>query len=168
MEKIQAILDMDSPRRGKEVQKLTGCIAALNTFVSRSTDKCLPFFNILRGSKEFAWTEECERAFQDLKIYLGHAPLLAKPLTGERLFAYLAVSEHAVSSVLVKDAGGVQLPVYYMSKRLLDTELRYPELERLALALITSTRKLRHYFLAHTVVVVTSHPMKQVLLLGFF
>ena len=81
-EKIQALLDMDSPRRGKEVQRLTGCIAALNRFVSGSTDKCFPFFNILRGSKEFAWTAECERAFQDLKIYLGHAPLMAKPLTG--------------------------------------------------------------------------------------
>ena len=59
-EKIQAILDIESPWRGKEVQKLTGCITVLNRFVSRSTDKCLPFFNILRGSKEFVWTEECE------------------------------------------------------------------------------------------------------------
>ena len=46
-EKIQAILDMESPRRGKEVQKLTGCITALNRFVSQSTDKFLPFFNVL-------------------------------------------------------------------------------------------------------------------------
>ena len=50
LEKIQAVLDMESPRRGKEVQKLTGCIVALNRFVSRSTNKCLPFFNILRCS----------------------------------------------------------------------------------------------------------------------
>ena len=112
------------------------------------------------GSKEFAWTEECERAFQDLKTYLGHASLLAKPLTGERLFAYLAVSEHAMSLVLVKDAARVQVPVYYVSKRLLNAELRYPELERLALALVTSTKKLRHYFLAHPVFVLTYHLMK--------
>ena len=120
---------MRPPRRGKEVQKLTRCIAALNRFVSRSTDKCLPFFNALRGSKEFAWTDECERAFEELKAYLGHTPVLAKPLTGEKLFAYLAVSQHAVSSVLVKEAAGVQVPVYYVSKRLLDAELRYHELE---------------------------------------
>ena len=55
--KIQAILDMGSPRRGKEVEKLTGCIAALNRFVSRSTDKCLPFFNILRGSVRLFLTQ---------------------------------------------------------------------------------------------------------------
>ena len=59
-EKIQAILDIESPRRGKEVLKLMGCIAALDRFVSRSTDKCLPCFNVLRGSKELVWTEKCE------------------------------------------------------------------------------------------------------------
>ena len=83
-------------------------------------------------------------------------------MTGERFFTYLAVSEHAVSSVLVKEAAKVQVPVYYVSKRLLDAELIYPELERLALALalIILIRKLRHYFLAHLVVVFTNHPMK--------
>ena len=110
-EKIQAILDMGSPRRGKEVQKLTGCIAALNSFVSRSTDKCLLFFNVLRGSKEFAWTEECERPFQELKFYLGHTPVLAKPILREKLFTYLVVSD-AASSVLVKETAGVQVPMY--------------------------------------------------------
>ena len=62
-EKIQAILDMEPPRRWKEGQKLKGYITALNRLVSRSTDKCLPFFNVLRDSKEFVWTEEYERAF---------------------------------------------------------------------------------------------------------
>ena len=65
--------------------------------------------------------------------------------------------------MLVREAAGVQVPVYYVSKRLLDAELRYPELEQLALALIVSTRKLCHYFLAHSVVVFTNHLMKQVL-----
>ena len=117
---------MRPPRRGKEVQKLTGCIAALNRFVSRSTDKCLPFVNVLRGSKKFAWTDNFERALEELKVYLGHTTIMAKPLSREKLFTYLTVSKHAVSSVLVKEAARVQLPIYYVSKRLLDTELRYP------------------------------------------
>ena len=85
-------------------------------------DTCLPFFNVLHCSKEFAWTEEYERAFQELKIYLGHAPVLAKPCIGEKLFTYLAVSKHAVSSVLVKEAVGMQVPLYYVSKRLLGAD----------------------------------------------
>ena len=93
---------MESLWRGEEVQKLIGCIAPLNRFFSRSTDKCLIFFNVLRCSKEFVWTEECERAFQEFKVYLGHAPILAKPLLEEKLFTYIAISEHAVSSVLAE------------------------------------------------------------------
>ena len=65
--------------------------------------------------------------------------------------------------MLVREAAKVQVPAYYVSKHLLDAELRYPELGRLALALIVSTKKLRHYFLAHTVVVFTNHLMKQVM-----
>ena len=86
-----------------------------------------------------------------------------KPLSGEKLFTYLAISEHAVSSVLVREVARVQVPVYYVSKCLLDAEFRYPELGRVTLALIVSTRKLCHYFLAHSMVVFTNHLMKQVL-----
>ena len=89
--------------------------------------------------------------------------ILEKPLSGEKLFTYLAVLEHAVSLVLVNEVIRVRKPVYYVSKRLLDVELRYPELERLALALAVSTRKLHHYFLAHPVIVFTNYPMKQIL-----
>ena len=60
-EKVQAIINMASPRTVKKVQKLTGRIATLNRFVSRATDKCLPFFKTLKQA--FAWTDECEEAF---------------------------------------------------------------------------------------------------------
>ena len=60
-EKVQAIINMASPRIVKEVQELTGRIAALNRFVSRATDKCLSFFKTLKQA--FSWTDECEEAF---------------------------------------------------------------------------------------------------------
>ena len=60
-EKVQVIINMTSPRTIKEVQKLIGRIAALNRFVSRATDKCLPFFKTLKQA--FAWTDKCEAAF---------------------------------------------------------------------------------------------------------
>ena len=67
-DKIQAILGMEPPKNTKEVQSLTGRVTALNRFVSKATDKCLPFFKVLR--KAFEWTDECQKAFQDLKDYL--------------------------------------------------------------------------------------------------
>jgi hypothetical protein len=73
--KIQAVLDMQSPRNINQVQQLTGKITALNRFISRSTDKCLPFFSVLK--KAFKWSEDCEKAFEQLKKYLSSPPLLS-------------------------------------------------------------------------------------------
>ena len=97
--KVQAILNMKSPKTVKEVQKLTGRITALNRFVSKATDKCLPFFKTLKQA--FAWTNECEAAFQELKRYLSNPPLLNPTKQGEDLYLYLAVSAMAVSAALI-------------------------------------------------------------------
>ena len=94
-EKVKAILDMTSPRSVKEVQKLTGRIAALNRFVSRATDKCLPFFKTLKQA--FQWTDKSKEAFQALKDYLSKPPLLSSSIEGEDLFLYLVVSQMVVS-----------------------------------------------------------------------
>ncbi|KAL5768609.1 hypothetical protein ACOSQ2_015392 [Xanthoceras sorbifolium] len=70
-EKIRVLRDMRSPTKLKHMQSLNGQVAALSHFISKSTDKCVPFFNVLRGNKKFEWTEECELAFQQLKEYMG-------------------------------------------------------------------------------------------------
>ena len=75
----------------------------------------------------------------------------------EDLFIYLSVSEHALSAVLLRDQGVQQL-VYYVSKTLIDVETRYLPLEKLVLALVHTTRKLPHYFQAHTVYMLTEYP----------
>ncbi|CAA7016454.1 unnamed protein product [Microthlaspi erraticum] len=80
---ISAILDLPSPTSSKEIQRLTGRIAALNRFISRSTDKCLPFYQLLRSNKKFEWDKKCEDAFKQLKEYLTTPPILAKPEEGE-------------------------------------------------------------------------------------
>ena len=77
---------------------------------------------------------------------------------GEDLFMYLSVSKHAMSVVLLRDRG-VQQPVYYISKTQVDAETRYLPLEKLVLALVHTTRKLPHYFQAHTVYVLTKYPL---------
>ena len=100
-EKVQAIINMTSPKTVKEVQKLTGRIATLNRFVSKATDKCLPFFKTLKQA--FAWTDEYETAFQDLKRYLSNPPLLSPSKQGESLYLYLAVSKTTVSVALIRE-----------------------------------------------------------------
>ena len=143
-DKIQAILNMKPPRNIKEVQSLTRRVTALNRFILKTTDKCLPFFKILK--KAFEWTEECQKAFQDLKAYLAATPLLSPSIPSEELYLYLVVSPHAASSMLIREEGKIQKPIYYTSRALRGAEWRYPMMEKLAFALVTAYSKLRHYF----------------------
>jgi hypothetical protein len=144
----------------KQLQRLTGRIAALNRFISWSTDKCLPFFELLR--KAFTWSEECEEAFGKLKEYLTNPPSLSRPPKGDILYLYLAVSPSAVSSTLVREDAGIQKPVYFTSKALHEAEERYPRIEKLAFALVVLARRLRPYFQAHAIRVLMEYPMKKV------
>ena len=74
---------------------------------------------------------------------------------------YLAVSPHAVSSALIKEEGRVQKSVYYTSRVLRGTKGIYPMMEKLAFTLVITSRKLRHYFQAHVINVLTDHPLKK-------
>ncbi len=154
---------MTPPKTVKEVQSLTGKVAALNRFVSRATDKCLLLFKTLR--KAFTWMDECQKSFEELKVYLTSPPLLSPSKLGETLSLYLAVSPTAVSSALIKEEDGIQLPVYYTSKTVqgAEEEERYPAMEKLSLALVVAARKLGPYFQAHTIIVLTNHPLRKVM-----
>ena len=159
--KIRAVLHMRPPSNTKEVQHLTGRITTLSRFVSRSSDKCQPFFQILE--KAFQWDAHCEEAFTALKTYLSSPPILVSPSEGELLTLYLAVSDFSNSATLVKEWDRTQQSIYYCSRALRGAEERYPKMENLVLALVTTTRRLRPYFQAHTIEIPTEHPMKQIL-----
>ena len=161
-DQIKAINNLQTLQNPKEVQKLTGMTAALNRFISRSADRCRPFFLLINKWKNFEWTE-CARAFQQLKDYLARPPIMSSLEPDEVLFAYIAVAPYAVSLVLIRVENGIQRLVYYVSKSLHEAEVRYLPLEKAILAVVLGTRKLPHYFQAHTVVVLTQLPLKSIL-----
>jgi hypothetical protein len=145
-DKFNAILGMTSPRSIREVQQLTRRIATLSRFLPASTRKCLPLFKVLRNKEEFTWDEACEEAFQELKKTLEHPQVLTQPDPDKPLIVYLSVTDEAVSAVLVKEVDKMQMPVYFMSKPLQGPELNYQKLEKLAYALLLTSRPLRPYF----------------------
>ncbi|GAA0153525.1 hypothetical protein LIER_11741 [Lithospermum erythrorhizon] len=108
---------MKPPESYKDVQKLTGCLPALSRFISKSGEWKIPFFNNLRRAlkETFRWDEECAHAFEEMKAYLGSPKLLSRPKTIKELQLYLVVSEAAISSVWVRETGGIQNLIYYMS-----------------------------------------------------
>ena len=161
LDKIQAIMELTPPKNIKEVQSLNDKIATLNRFVLRATNKCLPFFCTLK--KSFEWTTECQQAFEDLKAYLSSSPLLSPSKLGEELLLYLAISLVTVSAALIKEESKVQKLVYFTSQALRGAEERYPPMEKLAFALVTAARKLKSYFQAHSMIVLTNKPLWKVM-----
>ena len=105
-DQVKALNSLQPPRNPKEVHKLTRMTAALNWIISRSADRCRPFFLLINKWKGFEWTEECSQAFQQLKDYLSHPPIISSPEADEVLFAYIVVALHAVSLVLIRVDSG--------------------------------------------------------------
>ncbi|GKB61962.1 reverse transcriptase domain-containing protein [Tanacetum coccineum] len=109
--KTKAIADMQSPRTLKEMQSLSGKLAALKRFLSRSAEKSLPFFETLKditkeNKDEYRWTESTEKAFQEMKQCIVGLPLLTTPGKEETLYVYLAAATEAVSVVLLTERKG--------------------------------------------------------------
>ncbi|XP_021629005.1 uncharacterized protein LOC110627076 [Manihot esculenta] len=162
-EKVEAILKMPEPTCVRDVQRLTGRVVALNRFMSKLVDRCLPFFKKLRKVPNFEWTEDCQQAFKSLKQYLSSLHVLSNPLAEKELLIYLAASEQAISVVLVREEGGEQKPIFYVSKVLKDAEVRYLNIEKLAYAILLAVRKFRVYLESHQGVVMTDQPLKKIL-----
>ncbi|CAA0814729.1 Unknown protein, partial [Striga hermonthica] len=162
-EKVKAILDMAPPRSIRDVQVLTGRIAGLSRFIARAAEKSFPFFKLLKKKSTFSWSDEAQMAFEKLKEFLGELPLLTKPESGDELVLYISVGSVSLSSVLLREEGGVQQSIYYTSRILQGAETRYSEIEKAALTLVITATKLRPYFLNHVVVVRTNFQLGETL-----
>jgi hypothetical protein len=121
-EKISAITSMKAPMCTKYVQKLTGCMAALNRFISKLGERGLPFFKLLKHQEKFAWTLEAYQA--------------------------LAATTHVVSTAIVVErredghAYQVQRPAYFVSEVLSESKVRYQPVQKLLYAVLIPSRKL--------------------------
>ena len=117
-DKVSAITNMKRPTSVKDIQKLTGCMAALSRFISRLGEKGLPFFKLLKASERFSWLEEADTAFEQLELFLTKPPIMTAPRPNETLLIYIAATSRVVSASIVverEEAGHaykMQHPVY--------------------------------------------------------
>jgi hypothetical protein len=168
-EKVAALERMGPIRGLKRVQRVLGCLAALSRFISRLGEKGLPLYRLLKKHERFSWTVEAQEALDKLKVSLTHAPILTPPRDGEPLYLYVAATTQVVSAVIVVERTEeghtlpVQRPVYYISQVLSDTKTCYPQVQKLLYVVVLARRKLRHYFEAHPVTVVSSFPLGEII-----
>jgi ribonuclease HI len=153
--KIQAIINMTPPQSTRDVQRLTGRLAALNRFISKSIERSLPFLKTLCGAKDFTWGPEQAAAFASLKQHMSDLAILTSPDPSLPLLLYIAASPYAVSAALVQEQNregtARQCPVYYVSEVLMASKCNMTELEKISYADVMASRKLRHYFEAFKV-----------------
>ncbi|XP_047156021.1 uncharacterized protein LOC124827081 [Vigna umbellata] len=161
-DKCEAILQMQSPTTLKEVQRLVGRLTALSRFIPKLAERMRPVLRKLKKGAGPVWDDECERAFRDVKTILVNPPVMNRPVPGGDLHIFLEVSETAISTVLMQKQPQARL-IYFVSRTLLDAETRYQRVEKVALALLNASRRLRPYFQSHQVIVRTDFPISKIL-----
>jgi hypothetical protein len=165
--KIEAILRMEPPSTKKGAQRLAKRLASLNRFISRSTERNLPLFEILKSAEVFQWGRTQQKAFEELKQYLIDLTTLTPPSSGAPLLLYVAASHSAVSAALVQEKldGQIkkQAQVYFISEVLSLSKKNYTELEKVLYAVLMASRKLWHYFQAYHIIVPLSQPLKDIM-----
>nr|GEV62602.1 hypothetical protein [Tanacetum cinerariifolium] len=138
----------------------------IEVFLSKSTEKSLPLFKILKKcikKSDFHWTSKVEQAFKQLKQHLSELPQLVAPKPKEELIVYMSASYEAISTVLMTERGMVQTSVYFVSRALQGPELNYIPMEKLVLSLVFAAKRLRRYFQAHPIAVIIEQPIKQIM-----
>ncbi|GKB85076.1 reverse transcriptase domain-containing protein [Tanacetum coccineum] len=165
-DKVDTVLSLQSPKCLKDVQRLNGKLASLNRFLAKSAKKSLPFFKTLEKctkNSDFLWMEEAKAALRQMKEHLAKLPMLIAPEEQEELIVYQAASKESVSAVLMTERKARQMPIYFVSRALRGPEVNYTAMEKLVLALVHASKRLRRYFQAHPIIVITEQPIKNIL-----
>src|SRR4051812_13521254 len=168
-EKIAAIERMEQPKNLKQVQKFTVCLASLSRFLSWLGEKAIPLYQLMKKTEKFTWTPQANEAFQELKRMMSTALILAAPIEKEPMMLYIAATNRVISVVMVverpeKDkAQPIQRPVYYISEVLSASKQNYPHYQKMCYGVYMAAKKLRPYFQAHPITVVSSAPLADIM-----
>ncbi|GMP93460.1 hypothetical protein CsSME_00043281 [Camellia sinensis var. sinensis] len=163
-DKVKSIRAMPPPHSQKELKKFLEKVSYIRRFIPALAEISAPFGSLLKGDAKFEWNQEHQKAFERIKAALTSPQTMIAPQPGVPLMLYLTSTPKSIGALLVQDVDGVERPVYYISRKIRGAEVRYTPVERHCLALVFTAQKLRHYFLAHQIQIVTrSDPIRYLL-----
>uniref|UniRef100_A0A2N9GY06 Uncharacterized protein n=1 Tax=Fagus sylvatica TaxID=28930 RepID=A0A2N9GY06_FAGSY len=163
--RASAIATMKPPTTHKELKSFLGKLSYIRRFIPGLAAVTSAFAPLLKKGAPFHWSTECQEAFEKVQDIMTKLPTVCAPILGKPLQLYLASNSQAIGALIAQENdNGVEQPIYYVSRTLKDAESRYSGAERSCLALIYASQRLRHYFLAHKVQLMTkSHPIRSLL-----
>ena len=163
--KAMAIVTMKPSATVKELKSFLGRVSYIQRFIPGLALITLAFARLLKNGQSFEWGETQQTTFRRLQQIMMNLPTMQAPIHKKPLLFYLATNSYAIGSLIAQeDGGGVEQPVYYINRALKDAETRYPRAKRACLAIVYASQRLRHYFLAYEVWLMTkSHAIKAML-----
>jgi ribonuclease HI len=163
--RASAIATIKPPTSHKELKSFLGKLSYIRRFIPGLAAVTSAFSPLLKKGAPFHWSIKCQQAFKKVQDIMTKLPTVCAPIFGKPLRLYLASNSQAIGALIAQEDGsGVEQPVYYVSRALKDAESRYSGAKRSCLALIYASQRLRHYFLAHKVQLMTrSHPIRSLL-----
>ncbi|XP_031127545.1 uncharacterized protein LOC116029638 [Ipomoea triloba] len=158
-------MKMPEPRNLHELKSLQGKLAYIRRFISNLAGRCQPFNRLMKKGIPFIWDEACKNAFESIKSYLMKPPVLTAPIHGRPLILYISAQESSVGALLAQENDNEkENALYYLNRMMTPNELNYSPIEKLCLALVFAIKKLKHYFEAHIIQLVSkANPVKFVM-----
>ncbi|XP_028055176.1 uncharacterized protein LOC114259368 [Camellia sinensis] len=154
-QKAMTAIFHDMIHHEKELKKFLGKVSYIQRFIPALAEISAPFGSLLKGDAKFEWNQVHQKTFERIKAALTSPQTMIAPQPGVPLMLYLTSTPKSIGALLVQDVDGAERPVYYISRKIRGVEVRYTPIERHCLALVFTAQKLRHYFLAHQIQIVT-------------
>ncbi|XP_077228517.1 uncharacterized protein LOC143861474 [Tasmannia lanceolata] len=135
--KVKAIQEMLSPKTEKEIRGFLGKVQHLSGFITQLTSTCEPIFKLLKKNASKQWNLECQQACEKIKDCLSSPPVLTPAVAGRPFLLYLSNTDTSLGCMLAQEDPETrrEMQVYYLSKKMLEYELNYTQLERTSLPL---------------------------------
>jgi len=155
-EKVRAVQEMQPLKNLRELRELQGRQAYIHRFILNLSEWSQSFTKLMKKDVSFIWDDACQQAFEEIKRYLMHPPLLTASMSGKPFLIYIRAMDHYLGVLLVQNNDqGHEQAIYYLSRTIIGVEHWYNPIKKECLALVFTIQKTWHYLVGHTIHIIS-------------
>jgi hypothetical protein len=152
----EAVRTMVPPTTNRELQQLIGKVHVVRRFISNLSGRIEPFMELvkIKANEECRWGAGQQWAFEEIKEYLSKPPVFVPPQQDRPFYVYQSVGNTSIASVVIQMHDDKERVVFYLSRRMLDAETKYLDIEKLCLCLFFTCTNFLHILLSAEIIVI--------------